>query len=414
MGRLKIISTMLFALWLACDVAVAQDRGIPVDIARAERRVALVIGNADYVTAPLRNPVNDARAMSDTLKGLGFEVILVVNARYRSMRRAIIDFGQRIKSGGVGLFYYAGHGVQLHGKNYLVPTDAKVTVEEEVEAEAVNVSSVLQRMASAGNRLNLVILDACRNNPFARSYRSSTQGLAFVDAPSGSLIAYATAPGKVAADAGARANSIYTAALLREIVRPGIEVSQFFRRVRTIVRKATKGKQVPWESTSLEGSFYFVPPGGKMSGPLATKPPVGSGFSLDDLRRQEKHKALWSRWQARMNRAYKEISAFKGSRNSMRDAWQRFLSAFSENNPYSTEDDTMRREAHRRKLSYALSTPKRENLRPNIRASRRPDLSGLSSQERSSLETACVYAYSQGPSAYNRCLRLKLNELLGG
>ncbi len=227
-----------------------------------ENRIALVIGNSAYESGPLPNPANDAKLMSEALTGLGFEVIARRNADQITMKRAIQEFGARLEKAGpdsVGLFYYAGHGVQLNGRNYLIPTTARIEREGDVEIEAVSADWVIEQMRFARNRLNIVVLDACRNNPFTRSMRGVDHGLATMDAPAGILIAYSTAPGQVAAD-GNGANSPYTEALthaIREIHEP---VEQVFKRVRVGVMGATSGKQVPWESSSLTGDFYFAVP----------------------------------------------------------------------------------------------------------------------------------------------------------
>jgi formylglycine-generating enzyme required for sulfatase activity len=226
----------------------------------AETRIALVIGNSEYSSGPLPNPANDAKMISETLSSLGFEVIARRNADQNTMKRAIQEFGARLEKGGpaaVGLFYYAGHGVQLNGRNYLIPTTAQIEREGDVEIEAVSADWVIEQMRYARNRLNIVILDACRNNPFTRSMRSVDHGLASMDAPAGILIAYSTAPGAVAAD-GAGRNSPYTEALsqaMRDLHEP---VEQIFKHVRVGVMSATSGKQVPWESSSLTGDFYFA------------------------------------------------------------------------------------------------------------------------------------------------------------
>lgn len=223
-----------------------------------EQRIALVIGNGGYQQGPLRNPVNDANDMAATLSGAGFTVMKHVDADRAAMREAIRQFGDQIKRGGVGLFFYAGHGIQVRGENYLVPIGAKVAREDEVEDECLKVSSVLRKMETAGNRLNIIILDACRNNPFGRSFRSSQEGLAKMDAPTGSLLAYATAPGSVAADGTGR-NGLYTSQLLKHMRTPGVEILSLFRKVRVDVMAESKEQQVPWESTSLTGEFFFVP-----------------------------------------------------------------------------------------------------------------------------------------------------------
>ena len=221
-----------------------------------DKRVALVIGNGSYKSAPLKNPVNDARAMATALQGLGFEVIERENAGQRDMNRAITAFNERLMGGGTGLFYYAGHGMQVKGRNYLLPVDAEIESEIAVRNEAIDVDQVLDGMTTAGNPLNIVILDACRNNPFERRFRGGGSGLAQIDAPKGALIAYATAPGKVAAD-GEGANGLYTSELLRAISEPNLRVEDVFKHVRAHVASATNDLQVPWEASSLVGDFYF-------------------------------------------------------------------------------------------------------------------------------------------------------------
>lgn len=220
-------------------------------------RTALVIGNSGYADAPLKNPVNDAGDMAAALKELGFEVLSHTNLNQNSMKRAIRDFGTKLRTkGGVGLFYYAGHGVQVRGVNYLIPVGAAVSTEEEIEYESVQAGLVLAQMEGAKNDLNIVILDACRNNPFARSYRSADKGLAQINAPSGTLIAYSTAPGSVASDGTGR-NGLYTQELLKQMRITGLSIEDAFKNVRVAVRSATSEKQTPWESSSLTGAFYF-------------------------------------------------------------------------------------------------------------------------------------------------------------
>ncbi len=223
-----------------------------------EARVALVIGNSNYKSAPLKNPVNDAKAIADKLQGLGFKVTLKLDQDQKSMAEAIRVFGNQLKAGGAGLFYYAGHGMQVRGRNFLIPVDADIQNEDEVPYRSVDANEVLSKMETAKNRLNLMILDACRNNPFSRKFRSAAQGLAQMDAPSGTLVAFATAPGSVASD-GTGKNGIYTQHLLASLGQPGVPVEQLFKRVRVGVMKDTRNAQVPWESSSLVGDFYFKP-----------------------------------------------------------------------------------------------------------------------------------------------------------
>jgi uncharacterized caspase-like protein len=251
----------------------AQERGVGVAQATQQRRVALIIGNSDYAGAPLANPVNDARSMRRELAAMGFEVLYGENLTQNQMKEQVRQFGQKLKSGGVGLFYFAGHGVQVGGRNYLIPIGATVTAEQEVEYEAVDVGRVLAMMESAGNELNIVILDACRNNPFTRSYRSASNGLASVEAPTGSLIAYATAPGAVASD-GQGQNGLYTQELLKAMRVPGLTVEEVFKRVRVAVRELSSGKQIPWESSSLTGDFYFVVGGSGTQSPIIMPDPA--------------------------------------------------------------------------------------------------------------------------------------------
>ena len=225
--------------------------------ANAAKRIALVIGNGTYTNAPvLKNPPNDARDIAATLKTLGFEVTSGINVNQKEMKRLVREFGQKLKTGGSGLFYYAGHGVQSKGRNFLIPVDADIQSEAEVEDSAVDIGLVLNYMDDAQNGLNIVILDACRNNPFGRSFRSASGGLAQVDAPTGTLIAYATAPGRVASD-GQGQNGLYTSELLKQMRVPGLSVTDMFMHVRAEVMKQTAGKQVPWEASSLVGNFYF-------------------------------------------------------------------------------------------------------------------------------------------------------------
>jgi len=256
MKRIITHLTLMFIMIFLFPSSVLSQRGINVKEAE-KKRLALVLGNGAYKIAPLKNPANDAQGMAKALREMGFEVIHKENANRKVMKKAIKDFGRRLRYAGIGLFYYAGHGIQVNGNNYLIPIKADIETESDVEFEAVDVGRVLGKMEDAGNELNIVILDACRNNPFARSFRSSNPGLAKMDAPKGSLVAYATAPGSVAADGTGR-NGIYTKHLLKHMKAPGLTVEKVFKKVRIDVMRETGDKQVPWESSSLRGDFYFV------------------------------------------------------------------------------------------------------------------------------------------------------------
>jgi hypothetical protein len=216
------------------------------------RRLALIIGNAAYKVSPLRNAVNDASDMNDALKKLNFETTLLTNAKRQEMEEAIDAFSRKLRRGGAGLFYYAGHGVQIEGQNYLIPVDAPLEMAANVKSNSVAVNELLERMADAENGLNIVILDV-------REWRSRQQGLILIQAAQGSLIAYSTAPGNVALDGSERErNGVYTKYLLRHITKKGLSVEELFKKVRIDVQKETQNKQIPWESSSLLGDFYFA------------------------------------------------------------------------------------------------------------------------------------------------------------
>jgi tol-pal system beta propeller repeat protein TolB len=246
---------VLLTIWLGIVSAAEPQRNLGMAPASSDKRVALVIGNAAYPGAgSLRNPANDARDFAAKLKRLGFDVTVRTDMRYKDMLRALTDFGDKVQPGIEALFFYAGHGMQVRGRNYLIPIDAEIRNESSVSSEAVDVDQLLDKLAPA--RLSLVILDACRNNPFERRFRGGGQGLAQINAPTGTLIAYATAPGKVAADGEGR-NGLYTSELLTAMDVPGVKIEDVFKRVRANVVKRSGDAQTPWESSSLTGDFYF-------------------------------------------------------------------------------------------------------------------------------------------------------------
>jgi len=244
--------------------------------AEADQRVALVVGNGAYtsVTA-LPNPSEDADLLADQLRALDFEVIEAIDADHDSMVDAVREFGRKAKDASAALFYYAGHGLQNAGENYLLPVDAVVENETDLRYESVELSMVMDELAYAGADISLVILDACRDNPLTDSSGTRSigadQGLATVRGATGTLIAYATAPGKVAYD-GAGANSPFSSALAEWIAEPGLEIGLMFRRVRQDVVEATDGLQVPWIEEAIIGDFYFVP-GERMAAPIASGGP---------------------------------------------------------------------------------------------------------------------------------------------
>lgn len=264
-----------------------KSRSTRVEIAApvSERRVALVIGNKNYKhLSSLGNPINDATKLAETLRGkaVNFEVQLETDANKKDMEAAIRAFGDNLARGGVGLFYYAGHGVQHNGRNYLVPVDAKSVEADDIQSGSVDVNQVLKKMNVAQNRVNILILDACRDAPSRSTTAGLQTGLAEVkEAPDGTLIAFATAPGQVALD-GDGEHSPYTEALLAEIPRPGQSLEGTFKSVRRRVRNNTGKKQIPWENTSLLGDFYFVPPTEARPNPQPTPPEVSAQMLIED------------------------------------------------------------------------------------------------------------------------------------
>lgn len=227
-----------------------------------QKRLALVIGNGAYQkVSPLSNPVNDASDMAKALQGVGFEVIKGTDTNLVQMRRLIREFGEKLEAQkGVGLFYFAGHGVEVRGKNFLIPVDAEISREVETEDYAIDVNTILRQMDAANNGFNVVILDACRNNPFSRGWNRSndTGGLANVNAPTGTYIAYAAAPGTTASDGKGTRNGVFTGALLKNLKRPNLKLEEVFKATREEVMTQTGNKQVPWDSSSIKGDFYFV------------------------------------------------------------------------------------------------------------------------------------------------------------
>jgi hypothetical protein len=219
-----------------------------------------VIGNSNYINSgALENPVNDARAIKSALLGLGFTVLEYEDLSQSKMKMAIDEFGRQLKNYNTGLFFYAGHGIQSKGANYLIPVDANIQSEQQIEYDCVQADRVLGFMEAAGSKINIVILDACRNNPFERSWSRAVEGagLAFMNAPSGSLIAYSTSPGRTASD-GSGSNGLYTSVLLENMRTPDITILQMFQNVRRTVAEKSGKKQIPWESTSLTDDFYFI------------------------------------------------------------------------------------------------------------------------------------------------------------
>jgi formylglycine-generating enzyme required for sulfatase activity len=254
----RFLVLIALALFMKCAAAQSVDRNVrPPALNKAESRVALVIGNAAYGQGPLKNPVNDARSIAARLKTLGFDVIVKENLKQREIGSVYREFRTKITPGGTALVFYAGHGLQVKGQNYFPAVDSSIDAEEDVPLQSLNLGTLLENMEEAKAGVSLVMLDACRDNPFARRFRSASRGLAKVEAASGTLIHYATKPGSVAAD-GEGKNGTYTEALLAQMGEPGLPVELMLKKVANRVVEKTKGKQEPWIEGSLRGDFYFI------------------------------------------------------------------------------------------------------------------------------------------------------------
>ncbi|MEA3193084.1 MAG: hypothetical protein QOD26_1417 [Betaproteobacteria bacterium] len=257
-------------------------------------RHALVIGNSSYGFGPLKNPANDAKALGAELKQAGFQVTVGLDLTRKDMLEAIRAYGESLnKAQAIGLFYFAGHGLQLAWRNYLVPTDATIAKMDDIQTKCVDVNAVIEGIAKAVNPMNVVILDACRENPFGSDVKLDQKGLSQLDAPPGTILAYATAPGNLASD-GDGANGLYTEQLLREMKVPEAKIEDVFKRVRLTVRRRSNGQQIPWESTSLEEDFWFIPP--KEMQKLA----------VAEAERVHKEKEAERLWQERIEKAQRE------------------------------------------------------------------------------------------------------------
>lgn len=258
--------------------------GLPGAAHCAERRVALIVGNDAYVKiSPLHNAGNDARRMEQALKAAGFETTVKIDAKRRGLYAAIDAFAAQIAASTetVGLFYYAGHGIQANGNNYLIPVDADIDSDSDLEAEAVDAGKVLRAMGEAHNRLNIVILDACRDNPLPKSTRSVSRGLARMEAPTGTFIAYAAGPGQTAQDGAAGGNGLFTGELVKAMAVPGVPIETVFKKAAAGVMNQTGNKQVPWTEASLQGDFYFRDAVTKAAAAPAAAAPVSAAAASD-------------------------------------------------------------------------------------------------------------------------------------
>ncbi|MBI5264649.1 MAG: caspase family protein [Bradyrhizobium sp.] len=264
----------------ACGSALAQaatgetGKPAPTALQGPEQRLALVIGNANYQNAPqLPNPDDDAQSMAQLLNSAGFEVIAATDLTQNDMIKVVQDFSAKVATRGpntVAMVYYAGHGVQLAGENYLLPVDAKISTPTDLVSNSLRLVDLMATLEAIPSRMRIVILDACRNNPFP-TINDAGRGLAIVDAPNGSIVGYSTAPGSEALD-GSGGHSPYTQAFLQVAREPNLPIEQLFKRVRLEVNRTTDGQQTPWESSSLTSDFYFFGD----TAVAATRPPTNA------------------------------------------------------------------------------------------------------------------------------------------
>lgn len=294
MRKIGFVSTfvlIVFTIWLVKkNVALAgiEREAMKDNVAHAQkgfnivgqdantaRKVALVIGNSSYKNAPLKNPGNDARDFAKLLRNLGFEVIEKTNSNRRTMLGAINLFAKKLKNADIGLFYYSGHGMQIANENYLIPLGLDVKSEVDVESDAVKAMRVIGKMYEAGNKLSVIILDACRNNPFARSFRSSASGLARMPAPKGTIIAYATSPGSVAEDGRGR-NGTFTKHLLTAFTQSGLDIQDMFNEAGMQVMQETGDKQIPWTSNTPIPKFFLAGRDQDYNRTSYSRPPVST------------------------------------------------------------------------------------------------------------------------------------------
>lgn len=332
-------------------------------------RLALVIGNAAYTEGQLKNPVNDARAMDTKLASLGFKVQKVENMKRQQIGRTVTVFAASVWPGDdVVVVFYAGHGVQVNGVNYLPAVDADIQSEVDVPLNCLNLNVLMDQLDAAKAGLKLLFLDACRNNPYARSFRSGDRGLARVgSAPSGTLIHFATRPGSVAAD-GSGANGLYTTHLMRYIDTPGLQVENMLKRVSVAVEAESKGLQEPWTEGSIRGDFYFNQGAAVVASlvPERVAPPAGpgqsAGVSLSDLEKEDATRKEWARWQAAMKADFDRIAAFTGSADLQAKAWERFLAAWAQDNPLSRDDEAWREQANVRRARATQSAEPARNV----------------------------------------------------
>ena len=259
--------------------ASTNDRALYIEKYASEKKVALVIGNGSYgYFSILNNAINDAKDMKNILESRDFKVHYLRNATKRQMDKKVDEFVRDLKNGGVGMFYYAGHGVEVEGKNYLIPIDMEKNDKIDIKYDALEVNKIIEKMEDARNRLNILVLDACRNDPYSRG----GGGLAAINNAKGMYVAYATAPGEVASDGGSGSNGLFTKHLITEIQKDQT-LENVFKNTRTNVYNESNGKQIPWTSSSVMGDFYFTIPVNDVTPQSKRESYPKSTFSFDNV-----------------------------------------------------------------------------------------------------------------------------------
>jgi len=330
------------------------------------KRIALVVGNDTYQSVPvLKNARADARAVAEALKVAGFQVTLEMNLNERAFRAALRNLRRNIQGGDDVVFYYAGHGVQIGGSNYLLPTDIASDSEAQVRDESIPLQRVLDDLQDEKARFTLAIVDACRDNPFEATGRNiGGRGLQPINPASGQMVLFSAGAGQQALDRlntkDRDPNGLFTRILLKEIHRPGIPVDRMLRNVRDqVVRlaKSVEHDQVPALYDQTIGDFYFQRGAGKVAEqPIQIEgiaAPETSGLSLDDLKQEEKRRTDWASWQTRMQADYDKVSQLKASADLKAKAWERFLANYTQDNPYSGDDERLRGLANTAKTKSA-------------------------------------------------------------
>ncbi len=368
-NRTLTVAALLTAAWLALPTGpgiLGQDERT-IRRVMGPRRQALVVGNNAYAERPLRNARADGAAIRERLEALGFDVAVANDTTLRELEQAIDRFIARQRDADVALFFYAGHGMEVRGVNYLLPVDFVLRDLADVKYSAYNASRLLERMEGSGARLRLMILDACRDNPFTGERSGVGKGLAEMPGAVGTYVAFATSPGKTASDNVAGSYGLFTKHLLTVLRSPDHELDELFKRVRAGVYEESAGQQWPWISNNVLGRFHFRPPP-----PL----PPGTTLSADDLWDQaveiEAAKTAWSKRLEAMQTSFREAEAYEATEVSSAlkaEYWQRFLDVYPEDNPYSASDETLREKAavrlsHWRNASAGDHVPSPEAAQP--------------------------------------------------